>query len=64
MKNALAVASLASAIALVVVGMIIPPPGIVDETIIVIFAQLLIYSATMLGVEILIAKHKALFKQN
>ena len=39
---------------LVVVNMLMPPPGKVDESIIYVFAQLLLYSATLLGVQLLL----------
>ena len=53
----LAVASFVIAVVLVVVNMLMPPPGKVDESIIYVFAQLLLYSATLLGVQLLLQNH-------
>lgn len=56
-KGCLAIASFVIAILLVVVNMCMPPPGKVDESIIYVFAQLLLYSATLLGVQLLLQEH-------
>lgn len=57
MKKWLAVSSFVIAVVLVVVNMLMPPPGKVDESIIYVFAQLLLYSATLLGVQLLLQQH-------
>ena len=54
----LAISSFIIAVVLVVVNMLMPPPGKVDESIIYVFAQLLLYSATLLGVQLLLQNHK------
>ena len=54
MKKWLAVSSFVIAVVLVAVNMLMPPPGKVDESIIYVFAQLLLYSATLLGVQMLL----------
>ena len=38
-------------------NVLMPPPGKVGESIIYVFAQLLLYSATLLGVQLLLQKH-------
>lgn len=42
---------------LVAINMFMPPPGEVNESIIYIFAQLLIFSATLLGVDAVVSKY-------
>lgn len=54
MKNILAAVSLAAAILLASVNMFLPPVGEVDSSVLNIFAQLLIFAATLLGVDAVI----------
>lgn len=56
MKEKLAALSLIFAMILVTVNMFLPPSGKVDESAIYIFAQLLLFSATLLGVDAVIEK--------
>ena len=62
MKRALAILSFVVAIVLVFINMFMPPEGEVHESIIYIFAQLLLYSATLQGVQVLL--HQYLKKRN
>lgn len=56
MQMLVALISLLCAIILVAISLYLPPQGEVHESVIYIFAQLLIFSATMLGVDAVIIK--------
>jgi len=51
MKRKLAVASFVSAIIFGLIGLFLPPPGSIDRSVNFLIAQLLVLSATLLGVD-------------
>jgi hypothetical protein len=51
MKEAIAVASFLCAILFGCAALVIPPRGVIDSSVLVLIAQLLILCATFLGVE-------------
>ena len=50
-KNFSAVMLLASGILLAYISLFLPPPGEIHETVIYIFAQILIYAGSIFGIE-------------
>ena len=56
MQMLLALIALLFAIILVATSLFLPPQGEVSESVIYIFAQLLIFSATLLGVDAVVIK--------
>ena len=61
-KKALATVAFVFACVLVMLNMYMPPEGEVHSSIIYIFAQLLLFSATLLGVEVVLQKYLRDFK--
>jgi len=51
MKKKLAVASWISAIVFALLGIFLPPIGVIDNSVLILIAQLLVACATFLGVE-------------
>ena len=51
MKEVIAIASFLCAVAFACAALIIPPKGVIDSSVLVLIAQLLILCATFLGVE-------------
>lgn len=51
-KKLISLISLISGIALGVVGIIIPPMGEIDNSVLIIVGQLLIYSSAVIGIKI------------
>lgn len=56
MKTILASVALLFAIVLATVNMFMPPQGEIDGSVVNIFAQLLIFAATLLGVDAVVLK--------
>ena len=50
-KSALATASFVVAVLLTFAALILPPPGEIDSSVLLVVAQFLILTATLLGVE-------------
>ena len=63
MKKYLACAAFVFACLLVAVNMFMPPQGEVQQSIIYIFAQLLLFSATLLGVDMVVHRYLSNFKK-
>ena len=53
-KNFSAVMLLASGILLAYISLFLPPPGEIDDSVLYIFAQILIYAGSIFGIEIYI----------
>lgn len=51
MKRKIALASWIASIVLAIISMIMPPMGVIDGSVLILIAQLLILCATFLGVE-------------
>lgn len=51
MKQYLAIAAFAAAIAFAVAGLCIPPAGVIHSSVLMLVAQLLVLAATLLGVD-------------
>lgn len=51
MKQYLAVAAFVAAVTLAVLGLFLPPMGVVDQSVNILVAQLLVLAATLLGVD-------------
>ena len=51
MKRKIALLSFCSAVAFAAAGLIIPPQGVIDSTVLMLVAQLLVLCATLLGVD-------------
>ena len=63
MKRKLAAASFAAAVLFGVLGLVLPPLGVIDATVNVLIAQLLVLCATLLGVDSYVDKIKDLAKK-
>lgn len=63
MKGTLAAMAFAFACVIVTINMFMPPEGAVDSSIVYIFAQLLIFSATLLGVDMVVSEYLKNFKK-
>ena len=51
MKRRIALLSFSSAVAFAAAGLYLPPMGVIDSTVLMLVAQLLVLSATLLGVD-------------
>lgn len=50
MRNTMAVIALLWAIALSVVSLILPPKGVIDSSVLILVAQIVIFIATLIGI--------------
>lgn len=50
MRNIMALLALAWAIGLSVASLIIPPRGVIDSSVLVLLAQIIIFTATLVGI--------------
>ena len=51
MKEFSALALLASGVLLAYISLFLPPPGVIDDSVLYIFAQILIYVGSIFGLE-------------
>ena len=51
MKRSIALLSFCSAVAFAAAGLYLPPMGVIDSTVLMLVAQLLVLCATLLGVD-------------
>ena len=63
-KDVLSACALASAIVIAFLGILIEPLGIIDTSLLYVIAQLLIYSASLLGISSAIQQFTKTFKNN
>ena len=62
MKKKISLLAFCSAVAFAAAGLIIPPQGVIDSTVLMLVAQLLVLCATLLGVDSYFDKLKELMK--
>jgi len=62
MKRKIALLSFCSAVAFAAAGLYLPPMGVIDSTVLMLVAQLLVLCATLLGVDSYFDKLKELMK--
>ena len=62
MKRRIALLSFGSAVAFAAAGLYLPPMGVIDSTVLMLVAQLLVLCATLLGVDSYFDKLKELMK--
>ena len=60
MKRKIALLSFCSAVAFAAAGLYLPPMGVIDSTVLMLVAQLLVLCATLLGVDSYFDKLKEL----
>ena len=63
MKKKLALASWMSAVVFATAGILTPPVGEIDESVLMLIAQLLVFCATLLGVDSYFDKMRELLKK-
>ena len=63
MKRKIALRAFGSAVALAAAGLILPPLGVIDGSVLMLSAQLLVLCATLLGVEGYYEKMKEILKK-
>ena len=51
MKKYLSLASFVAAIVIALIGMWLPPPGVIDGSVLILVAQLLVLCTTLLGIK-------------
>ena len=62
MKKKISLLSFSSAVAFAAAGLYLPPMGVIDSTVLMLVAQLLVLCATLLGVDSYFDKLKELMK--
>ena len=62
MKRKIALLSFCSAVAFAAAGLYLPPMGVIDSTVLMLVAQLLVLCATLLGVDSYYDKLRELMK--
>ena len=62
MKRKIALLSFCSAVAFAAAGLYLPPMGVIDSSVLMLVAQLLVLCATLLGVDSYFDKLKELMK--
>ncbi len=63
MKRKIALLSFCSAVAFAAAGLYLPPMGVIDSTVLMLVAQLLVLCATLLGVDSYFDKLRELMKK-
>ena len=63
MKRKIALLSFCSAVAFAAAGLYLPPMGVIDSTVLMLVAQLLVLCATLLGVDSYYDKLRELMKK-
>lgn len=63
MKKKLALLSWLSAVAFAIAGITMPPVGEIDESVLMLIAQLLLFCATLMGVDSYFDKMRELLKK-
>lgn len=63
MKKKLAILSWVSAVAFAIAGILMPPVGEIDESVLMLIAQLLLFCATLMGVDSYFDKMRELLKK-
>jgi len=62
-KHLIAIASFVVAVIMSFVALLLPPPGVIDQSVLLLIAQFLILTATLLGVSSYVESIKKLRKE-